>query len=122
MLWAVTASAVYNLGLGLFHLTFWRLLNWRTELPRLSRTNAAVMQILNLRLTWVFFVVAYIYLFQAGELVSSPLGRTVAWATLLFWVGRSVEQVIFMDMRQRVHQVFLALFLVGVALHALVLW
>lgn len=118
---AATACAIYNLGWGLFHLTFWRILRWRVELPRLSRTNAAVMQILNLRLTWVFFVFAYIYWVHPYELVGSPIGRAVAWGAWLFWVGRSVEQVIFMNMRRRVHQVLFVLFLAGVVLHATLL-
>lgn len=121
MVWAALC-ALYNLGWGLFHLLFWRLLRWKTELPLLSRTNAGVMQILNICLTWLFFVMAYLFYRFPSELVLTPLGRTLTAGMLLFWLLRTVLQVVYMNMGQRVHQVLLGLFVLGVALHAGVLW
>lgn len=122
MQWPAMACALYNLGFGLFHLIFWKLLRWRVELPRLSPVNAAVMQILNLRLTWLLFLLAYIYFAHPGALAGTPLGRALAWGAWLFWAGRAVEQALFMNLRRRVHQVLFLLFLAGAALHAAVLW
>lgn len=114
--------AVYNLGWGLFHLTFWPLLRWKEQLARLSPTNRGVVQILNLCLTWLFLVIAYIYMFHPTELINSGLGRALAYGVLFLWVGRTVEQVIFMEMRRRLHQLLLVLFAVGVGIHGLLLW
>lgn len=119
--WAIICG-LYNLGFGVFHLTFWRLLRWKEQLPRLSPNNAAVMQVLNLCLTWMFFVAGYIYLVHAGELAAPGPGRTLALGVWLLWVGRAVTQVAFMDMRRRVHQALLAIFVAGALVHGAALW
>ena len=47
--------ALHSAALGVFHLCFWRLFDWKRALAKLDRPNRAIMQILNLRLAFVFF-------------------------------------------------------------------
>ena len=56
--WIVLAAGVHSVAFALFHLAFWRLLRWRDTLRRATPVDRAVIQILNLRLTYVFAMVA----------------------------------------------------------------
>lgn len=116
MTWVI-ACGVYNLAFGLFHLTFWRLLHWREQLPKLSWTNWAVMQALNLCLTFFFFLAASLYLIYPKELQTSSLGAAVAVGILGFWILRTVLQLVLFDLKHRVHQILLVVFGVGILLH-----
>lgn len=121
MTWVIV-SGLYNLAFGLFHLTFWRLLNWREQLARLSSTNRAVMQTLNLCLTLFFFLSAYLYLAYPVEVHTTGFGRAFAVGGLLFWVARAAEQALLFDLKRRMHQIILAIFIVGIAINAVVIW
>lgn len=120
MTW-IAAAGLFNLSLALFHLTFWRLLNWSQELPKLSPTNRAVMQALNLTLTFCFFLAALLYLAHPGDLAATGIGRLLAWGMFGLWVTRVVQQVFLFDLHRRAHQVVLVVLLLGAILHGLVL-
>lgn len=120
---AIALCAVHSAAFGAFHLLFWRLFDWKRELPKLRPANRAIVQILNLRLTYVFFAVAALCAFYPAELAGTPLGRALLAAMALFWLGRAVEQVVFL---RRVHHpavhALTLLFLLGAALFAWPLW
>ena len=118
-MWVV--AALYNLGFAAFHLTFWRLLGWRRQLPRLSRDTGGVLQISTLCLTLVLLFFAYILTVHPRELSTTPLGRDVLGGVTAFWLARTVEQTVFMDLRRRFHRVLLLVFALGTALHAALL-
>lgn len=120
MSWII-ACGIYNLCFGLFHLAFWRLLHWRDQLPRLSETNQAVVQALNLCLTFFFFLVAYIYLQHGDELRTTGIGKTAAVGMLLFWLFRTGQQLTLFDLKKRVHQLLLGIFCLGIFMHGAVL-
>ncbi|HEY3315382.1 MAG TPA: hypothetical protein VGL40_08950 [Bacillota bacterium] len=121
MIWVV-ASGLYNLGFGLFHLTFWRLLNWREQLKALSPTNRAVMQTLNLCLTLFFLLSAYLYLFYPTEIRGTGVGRAFALGMLVFWIARTLEQAFLFRLEQRVHRILLAVFVLGVFINGVAVW
>ncbi|MFZ5945814.1 MAG: alpha/beta fold hydrolase [Bacillota bacterium] len=60
--------ALYNFAFGLFHLFFWRILKWNEQLQKVSPTNRAVVQTLNICLTFMFFLVVYFFYFFAMEM------------------------------------------------------
>lgn len=97
----VRLGGVHSPGFAAFHLAFWKLFDWRRDLARNSPANRAIMQILNLRLVYVFLGMGALALAFGGELAATPLGR----ALLGF----------------RVH-LLSALFVLGAALHAVPLW
>lgn len=55
--WVVFATA-YNIGLGIFHLLFWRLFGWPDSLRPSGQVNMAITQTLNLMLSYGFFALA----------------------------------------------------------------
>lgn len=117
------ACALHSAAFGVFHLLFWRLFDWKRELPKLRPPTRAIVQILNLRLTYLFFAVAALCLLFPAELSGTPLGRAVLAVMALFWLGRAVEQVVFLrGLRHPAVHVLTASFLLGAALFAWPLW
>lgn len=111
--------AIYNLGFVFFHLLFWKIFHWKEDLASLTHINRSVMQILNLRLTYVFLVMAFVlFIFQA-EMMSTSLGQVLLITFSIFWFMRSVEQVIFFGIRNWVSNTLLVVFLIGGFLHLL---
>ena len=111
--WLILACALFNLGFGVFHLLFWRLLGWPASLAPAGGLNRAVTQTLNLMLCYCFFAVA-LALVLAGD---GAVGRGLALFGAGFWLLRAVLQPVFFPMRRRYSAVLLAVFVAGVALH-----
>ncbi len=119
MEWLVKIGGFYNILLVVFHLSFWQLFNWETDLRKLSFINRAVMQVINLSLTFVFIIFAYISLVHTNELLSSALGQSLLSLMAAFWFLRSIEQVIFFKLKSRLSFAFLLFFLIGTVLYAI---
>lgn len=110
-------AVVHSVGFGLFHLGFWRLFSWRTELAKVSRVNRGVMQVLNLCLTYVFFAMGYIVYAHRQELPDTPLGRSLLAGIALFWILRLIQQAVFFDLRHPASQVLVGLCAAGAVFH-----
>lgn len=115
----IRIGGIYNVGMILFHLSFWRIFNWNEELGRVSFLNRAVMQVLNISLIFAFTIFAYISLVHTSELLDSPLGNSLLVLMALFWLARSVQQVLFFKLRHRLSWLFLLLFFSGFLLYAI---
>lgn len=110
-------GAFYCLALAAFHLAFWKLFDWKHELPKLKPVNRGVLQVLNLRLTYVLLVVAFISFFFADDLLNTNLGKVILGATSLFALMRAIEQVIFWKF-EKTGAIFFVIFLVGAGIYA----
>ena len=113
---ALVAGGVFNLAFVVFHLLFWRLFHWKEDLASLTPINRAVMQVLNLCLTVMFCVMAYVSLFHRQEMLVTHLGRTLLIAFALFWFLRMLQQIIFFAHTKTSH-VFTLIFLLGCVLY-----
>jgi hypothetical protein len=91
----VKVGGYASIGWVIFHLLFWQLFDWRAELRRLSHLNSGVMQVLNLCLSFVFLLFAYVSLWHTKELLVPGLGRTVALGIGAFWLFRFLLQPLF---------------------------
>ena len=107
----------YCLAFALFHLAFWKLFDWKRELPKLSSVNRGVMQVLNLRLTYVFLVIAFISFFFADDLLTTNLGNVILGAISLFALMRAIEQPIFWKF-DKISVAFFVIFLLGAGIFA----
>jgi hypothetical protein len=114
----IKAGGIYNIVLVIFHLLFWRIFNWKEDLRSLSFLNRAIMQVLNLSLTLAFVIFSYISLVHTKELISTSLGQSLLGLIALFWLARSVEQVVFFKLKNWRSIAFLVFFLVGTVLYA----
>jgi hypothetical protein len=115
----IKLAAIFNLAFGLFHLFFWRLLNWKEQLRRVSEVNRAVIQTLNVCLTFMFLLVSYMCLFYTDEVQTTSIGKTMLFGMAIFWLIRAVLQIYCFNLKQRVHQVLLILFIAGIVIHVL---
>ncbi len=114
----IKAGGIYNIVIVIFHLLFWRIFNWKEDLRSLSFLNRAIMQVLNLSLTFAFVIFSYISLVHTKELISTSLGQSLLGLIALFWLARSVEQVVFFKLKNWRSIAFLGFFLVGTVLYA----
>lgn len=108
--------AVHSLGFALFHVAFGKLFDWPRSLRSTTLANRAIIQILNLRLIWVLLCVTAALALLPGEIIGTRLGRALLAAMALFWVGRTIEQFIFLRINDRRVHVLTALFLLGAVL------
>ena len=113
----VQIGGVYVLAFAVFHLAFWKLFDWKNELPKLKPVNRGVMQVLNIRLTYVFVVVGGLAIFFADELLSTRLGHVILAATSLFALMRAAEQLIFWKI-EKASVAFFFILLIGAAMFA----
>ena len=114
----IKAGGYYNIGLILFHLSFWRIFNWSEDLKRLSLLNGAIMQVLNISLILAFVIFAHISLVHTGALLNTPLGNSLLVLMALFWLARTIQQIVFFKLRHPLSWLFLLVFTTGCVLYA----
>jgi len=115
----IIAGGFFHLGFAAFHLLFWRVFRWKEELRRLGPINRGVMQVLNLCLTFVFLIFAYLSLFLPDEMLTTPVGRPLLAWIAVFWLLRAFQQLIFFSRRQWASWALFALLLVGAGLYGI---
>jgi hypothetical protein len=115
----LSLCAVHSFAFAGFHLCFWKLFRWRTDLAKVSPASRAIIQIANLRLIYVFVAVGLLCLIYPQELVRTSVGRAVLAGASLFWIGRLVEQFVFLRVRHPLVHALSAAFACGAVLFAL---
>lgn len=115
----ITVGGIYCIAFAVFHLLFWRIFDWNKDLRSLSFLNRAIMQVLNLCLTIIFIILAYISLAHTKELLTTPLGKTLLISISLLWFARATMQTIFFKLKHWGSIAFLLLFLLGGALYGI---
>jgi hypothetical protein len=115
-------SAGYSIAFAVFHLGFWRIFDWRNDLGHLTYINRGVVQILNLCLTFVFVLFAYIVIAHRSEMVTTAIGRSLLLGISVFWLLRMFEQVWFFGLKRPLSIAFTVVFLVGTVLNILPLY
>lgn len=122
MLLLLHLCGIYNLLFAVFHAAFWWLFGWKKDLARLHPANRAIMQILNLRLIYVFLLFGALCLLFPQALLNTPLGHFLLGGMALFWLGRLLEQVLLRQVRSWLVHLMTLLFLLGIVLHGLPWW
>ena len=118
----VQLCGLHSFFFALFHLGFWKLFDWKRDLQRTSVATRAITQILNLRLIYFFAGIGALCFAFTQELHSTALGRALLLFMSLFWVGRTIEQFVFLRVNKPLVHVLTALFVIGAVLFALPLW
>ncbi|KRD77632.1 hypothetical protein [Lysobacter sp. Root983] len=112
-------GGLHSLAFAGFHLAFWKLFRWRDTLKTATVADRAILQILNLRLIYVFLGVAVLCFFYTDELQTSALGHAVLAGMSLFWVGRTIEQFVFLRINRSLVHALTALFVLGAVVFAM---
>jgi hypothetical protein len=79
--------------------------------------NRGILQVLNLCLTYVFFLVGFLFLARANEIVAVSLGRSLLGGMTGFWLLRCLYQPIYFELRYSLSIVLCAVLAMGVAIH-----
>jgi hypothetical protein len=95
MTWCIQLGGLFHLALALFHLSFWTLFGWNDELARLRPLNRGVLQVLNLRLTYLFFAFAVLSCCWPEQFLRPGLGLALCVVLAGFWWLRALEQFLF---------------------------
>ena len=114
----VTLCGIHSLGFAIFHILFWRIFRWPVELQKVSVPTRAMIQIFNLRLIYLFAGVAALCFYFQDELVTTPLGKAIMLGMSLFWLGRLIEQFIFLRYHSWMVHLLSVMFGVGAVLFA----
>ncbi|CAM5237351.1 hypothetical protein [Rhodanobacter lindaniclasticus] len=115
----VYLCGAHSLAFAAFHLAFWKLFDWPRALQHTNPATRAVTQILNLRLIYVFLGVAMLCFWMPQQLLATSLGHALLAGMALFWLGRLVEQFVFLRYNTPLVHALTASFVLGVALFAL---
>ena len=97
----IIAGGVYNIALILFHVMFWRIFKWPETLNSLNYVNKATIQVLNISITFIFFIFSYISFALTQELINTPLGNSLLALMSGLWLFRAVQQVIFYKLKHK---------------------
>jgi len=117
----LAVGGIYNLLFAVFHLLFWWIFDWKNDLASLTPINRAIMQVINLCLTFVFSIFGVLSLAYPFQMLQAGLGRTLTSMIAAFWFLRAIEQVIFFKLKSWVSWAFTLVFLGGVGLYSAVL-
>ena len=109
----IIIGGVYNLGLVVFHLLFWKIFNWKKELRLLNSVNRNTIQVLNMFLALVFLFFGYISIFHANELTSTNLGISLLGFFSLFWFLRAFAQIYFYGIKNNLSIILFVVFILG---------
>src|SRR5690606_5455973 len=110
---------IHSLGFALFHMGFWKLFDWRTQLPKLNFANRGIMQILNIQLTYYLLFLAVSCFMFPSALLNTELGSFFLLANAGFWALRTVAQFIFLRANHYFIHILTVLFVLGSLLFAM---
>lgn len=115
----VYTCGLYSLGIGIFHIFFWRLFDWKNNLKKISFANRAIIQIANTRLIYFFMFVSFVCFFYTNELIETRLGNVFLTGISIFWLGRTIEQFIFLRVKNKMVNILTFIFAIGTILFVL---
>lgn len=110
---------IYNLAFAVFHISFWKIFKWKDDLKKISIGNRAIIQILNIRLIYIFLLMAFVYIFYPDQLIETKMGFVLLIGFLVFWIGRTIEQFIFLRVKSKMVTILTIVFFVGIIIHLL---
>jgi len=115
----ILASGVFNLALGVFHLSFWRLFGWPKSLVESGTVNRGVTQILNWALTYLFVLSALICFLFPADVAGTQLGQYWLLGMAGFWLARALIQPTFFGLRHPLSVTALCVFVLGAIIHGI---
>lgn len=110
---------IHSIGFAIFHMFFWKMLRWNVELQKIGYINRGVMQMLNVALIILAFMVGMICFLFPQDLLNTSLGKFLLASMSFFWLVRFIEQFIFLKINDWKIHLLTFLFLAGAILFVL---
>jgi len=115
----IIGGGIYMVALVVFHALFWRLFKWPETLRSLDEINKSTIQVLNLSITFIFIIFAYVSVAHTDELLNTPLGKSLLILISILWLFRAVQQVVFYGTSHKASIGLAVYFLVGALLYGI---
>lgn len=115
----IFTGGIYTVGLIVFHVLFWKIFRWPETLRTLNFVNRATMQVLNISITFIFVIFAYLSFVYTRDLVNTGLGKTLIALISVLWTFRACQQVIFYKLKHSASIGLAIYFLVGATLYGI---
>jgi hypothetical protein len=93
----VTIGGVLLIVLGLFHLTFWDLFDWGNELPKLSKGNSSLVQMMAICTVCYLTSMGLILLVCRRDITESRVGKLLLLSLSVFFIVRLILEFTFRD-------------------------
>jgi hypothetical protein len=115
----IIIGGFYTVALIIFHVLFWRIFNWPEKLIFLDPTNRATIQVLNISITFIFFIFAYISFAHTRDLLNTQLGETMLELISCLWLFRAAQQIVFYKLKHKASVALVFYFLIGAFLYGI---
>jgi len=115
----IISGGVYTVVLIIFHVLFWRIFKWPETLDSLNYVNKATMQVLNISITFIFFIFAYVSFAHTQELLNTRLGNSLLALISCLWLFRAAQQVVFYKLKHKASVGLTVFFLLGAFLYGI---
>ena len=109
----------YNIGFAIFHIAFWKIFHWDSELKKLSFANKGIMQILNVQMIYYWLFAAFACFAFPTELLTTKFGNFFLIGNSIFWLLRTIQQFIFLRANHIAIHILTFIFMIGALLFAL---
>ena len=109
----IIIGGIYTFGFLVFHLLFWKIFNWKKGLRLLNPVDKSTIQVLNISLSFIFFIFAFISLFHKNDLISTDLGSSILLLISIFWFFRSALQIYFYSLKNKFSLLLFFIFILG---------
>ena len=115
----ILLCGLYNIGFAIFHIGFWKIFHWDSELKKLSFANKGIMQILNVQMIYYWLFVAIACFAFPTELLTTKFGNFFLIGNSIFWLLRTIQQFIFLRANHIAIHILTFIFMIGALLFAL---
>lgn len=115
----IILCGLYNIGFAIFHIGFWKIFHWDSELKKLSFANKGIMQILNVQMIYYWLFVAIACFATPTELLTTKFGNFFLIGNSIFWLLRTIQQFIFLRANHIAIHILTFIFMIGALLFAL---
>jgi hypothetical protein len=115
----ILLCGLYNIGFAIFHIGFWKIFHWDSELKKLSFANKGIMQILNVQMIYYWLFVAIACFAFPIELLTTKFGNFFLIGNYIFWLLRTIQQFIFLRANHIAIHILTFIFMIGALLFAL---
>lgn len=90
----VVTGGILSVLLGVFHLMFWKIFGWETELLKLSTTNSNILQILTIGCSFLLLAFGYMLIFMRRDIATTRTGSALLLTLALFYAIRLVLELV----------------------------
>jgi hypothetical protein len=115
----VLIGGVYDLAMAWFHLWMWERMGLRRDLKFAMPLTRLLAQFLNWGMAFFLAWFGLICLLYAHDLLATGLGHALLAGQAIFWVGRTVGQLVYFGWRSKTRTGWLVLFAFGACTFAI---